>query len=364
MKKIIIIITAIIFISAISFGVYFAWKKSKEILTPPTANQQPTTNNQQQITLEKKLKIISDQEVFDFWLAANATSTEIFYINNQGQILKVKPDVEDEIISDRIISNLKAVEADNSGNKIIVKANKIEIFDIKKKIWQEINALAAGFSVDGTKVAYLENTGATAISNLIIKDLKDAKQKTTKVLSFNQYGFDLKWITSDKVLLIPKSSASYDNEIWSIDIKNKALSIFANGKGLLIDFAKDGSWGLMHSINQEGESDLKLIELNGKVKADLQFSSFPKKCLVNFAKIYCAVSLGYNTIKKPLLPDDYLKRAFYSDDRIYEVDITNNTFLEIPLNSKIAIDVYNLELSGNQLIFINRYDKKLYSLDM
>ena len=39
MKRIFIIIVVIIIFIAVGFGVYFGWKKSKEILTPPMAEQ-------------------------------------------------------------------------------------------------------------------------------------------------------------------------------------------------------------------------------------------------------------------------------------------------------------------------------------
>ena len=140
MKKIIIIISVILGIIAIVFGAYFAWKKSKEILEPPIIDQRPITDNQQQIALaEQKLKIISDQPAFYYWLTNSTTTADIFYVNQVGQILKIKEDGEDEIISDRQIDNLQSVEANKDGGKIIVKyGGNFEIYDLTKKIWQPL----------------------------------------------------------------------------------------------------------------------------------------------------------------------------------------------------------------------------------
>src|SRR3972149_4708019 len=99
MKKIIIIISVILGIIAIVFGAYFAWKK---------------------------LKIISDQPAFYYWLTNSTTTADIFYINQVGQILKIKEDGDDEIISDRQIDNLQSVEANKDGGKIIVKHGSFE----------------------------------------------------------------------------------------------------------------------------------------------------------------------------------------------------------------------------------------------
>lgn len=49
MKKTIIIII-ILGIVAMVLGVYFAWKKSRQVLVPPVSNQRPTTNNLQPTT--------------------------------------------------------------------------------------------------------------------------------------------------------------------------------------------------------------------------------------------------------------------------------------------------------------------------
>ena len=108
MKKIIIIISVILGIIAIAFGAYFAWQKSKDILEPPIAEQSPILDTASKIIEQQKLKIISDQPAFYYWLTiATSSQNEIFYINQIGQILKIKEDGEDEIISDRQIENLQ-----------------------------------------------------------------------------------------------------------------------------------------------------------------------------------------------------------------------------------------------------------------
>ncbi len=366
MKKIIIIISVILGIIAIVFGAYFAWKKSKEILEPPIIDQRPIIDNQQQITLaEQKLKIISDQPAFYYWLTNSTTTADIFYINQVGQILKIKEDGDDEIISDRQIDNLQSVEANKDGGKIIVKHGSFEIYDLAKKIWQPLqNVSAAAFSPDGTKIAYLENTSANStLSNLTTKDLINAKLKPVKIISLNQVDFDLNWISANKIILTPKSSNLVEAEAWQIDIKKKTISPFANGDGLMINFAKDGSWGLKFSIDFQKKLKLELIDSSGVSKANLGFSALPNKCLVTLSNIYCAISESYNTIKAPALPDDYFKKAVYFSDKIYQIGINENNFSAVFSETLPIIDAANFEISNNKLFFINRYDNKIYSLE-
>ena len=224
-KKIFIIITVLFIFTAIVFGVYFAWKKSKEILEPPAINR-PAIDYNLPVTTSTapKLEAISDQPVFGYWLL-NSTSSpeaEIFYLNQSGQILKAK-DGDDEIVSDREIKNLQAYKANGGGSKVLVKSGFLsvpifEIFNLETKVWQSLeNISAADFSPDGTKIAYLSGQN----SDLIIKDLIDKKQKTTKIMSFNQVDFDLKWLTLDKILLISNPSALIRGEIWEVNIKKR-----------------------------------------------------------------------------------------------------------------------------------------------
>ncbi|MCL5004873.1 MAG: hypothetical protein M1170_02950, partial [Patescibacteria group bacterium] len=204
MKKTFIIIGAVVGIIAIGVGVYFAYKKSKEILTPGAGvDQEGELGTAPQELAGGKIKIISDQPVFDYWatggplvfiqdqtsktisvVAKTATSTQpaatsslvslekqVFYFTKSGQIFMAK-DGEDEMVSDRIFENLQKIEANNDGLMVLVKygsltSPQIELFSLVSKMWQPLEKVsAATFSPDGRKIAYLEN-GARLASNLM-----------------------------------------------------------------------------------------------------------------------------------------------------------------------------------------------------
>ena len=161
-----------------------------------------------------------------------------------------------------------------------------------------------------------------------------------------------------------KPSSSINSDIWEINLKTKALKIFASDKGLMVNFAKDNSIGLKFSVNERREGTLRLIGNSGAIMANLNFLTLSDKCSVNLSKIYCAVPQSYNMIKEPVLPDDYLKRAVYSNDFIYELDLEKNELLPVFEENKQPIDAMNLELIGDKLFFINRYDNRLYRLEL
>ena len=369
MKKPIFILVVIMIIAAVGFGVYFGWKKSKEILTPSSDNQQFVIDNQQFSTStipKPKLRIVSDQPVFDYFISR---SSDIFYITSQGHIFKVN-EKEDELISDKNIENIIDVKADKNGAMIIVKygnfnSPKVDVFDIEKKVWQSIgnnSVSAADFSPDSLKIIYAEKKDS-GISDLMTKDLNLAKPKTIKIMSLFYLPFDLQWVNTDNILLISAPSAGYVGEIWQLDLKTKAVKIFANSFGLMLKWPIGGDSGLLFN---SAKNQISLIDSNAKKKADIEILTLPDKCFVNSAMIYCAVMQNYSDIlPKPALPDDYFKKAFYSIDKIYAIGIVDNSSEIILSDEELPIvDAVNLSLSGNNLLFINRYDNRIYSLDL
>ncbi len=72
-----------------------------------------------------------------------------------------------------------------------------------------------------------------------------------------------------------------------------------------------------------------------------------------------------------VLPDDYWKKKIYTADSIYTIPLSSEDQrplgIALPLfisSDELTIDADQLEVVGNKLYFINRYDNKLYSLDI
>ena len=393
MKKTIIIISVILGILAMAVGVYFAWKKSRELLVPPVI-QQPAAGEQQLPALaERKIKILSDQPIFDYWIyrpefgvvaTSTATSTKtitrdsiVFYLNQDGLIFRVKEDAEDEAITPEPIENVQLVKFSSNGKFALIKFGDANfsgfvIFNGETKVQEFLpeNITAAAFSPDGKKIVYLQKqVGFKTASDLIVKELTGAKPKTVKILSFNQMDFDLDWILPETVILAPKPSAFSAVSAWSVDIKNKNFKplwpIDLNGLTInwSIDGRTDGKLGLQFNSGKEGNKDsLIMINEKGEKRANFDFLTLPNKCFFAEPKIYCAVPLEIP--KDTILPDDYLKKAVYFKDFLYQIDVSQNSLSEIFSAPEPIIDATRLFVSNNQLLFINRYDNRLYSLEL
>ncbi len=369
-------------------GVYFAWKKSRELLAPPAVDQRLMTDDQRlPVSVERKIKILSDQPIFDYWVADlrgsiqileadSRGNTEIFYIDQNGLIFSVK-DGEDEAVTPEPIDNIQSIKSSFDGKLALIKFGDVNfsrfvIFNSETKVQEFLpeNITAAAFSPDDKKIVYLQKqVGFKTASDLIVKELTGAKPKTSKILSFNQMDFDLDWILPETVILAPKSSAFSAVSAWSVDIKNKIFKplwpIDLNGLMInwSIDGRTDGKLGLRFNSGKEGSKDsLIMINEKGEKRANFDFLTLPNKCFFAEPKIYCAIPL--EVPKKTILPDDYLKKAVYFKDFLYQIDISQNSLSEIFSASEPIVDAVNLRILDNKLLFINRYDSRLYSLEL
>jgi hypothetical protein len=391
-------------IIAMAVGVYFAWKKSRELLVPPVVQQPAAGEQQLPASAERKIKILSDQQIFDYWVyrpefgvvatstiiksatstISTATSTKtiardsiVFYLNQDGLIFKVKEDAEDEAITPEPINNFQSIKSSFGGKFALIKFGDADflgfvIFNGETKVQEFLpeNITAAAFSPDGKKIVYLQKqVGFKTASDLIVKELTGAKQKTTKILSFNQMDFDLDWILPEIVILTPKPSTFSAVLAWSVDIKNKTFKPLwpIDLSGLMINWSvdgrTDGKLGLQFNSGKEGNKDsLIMINEKGEKRANFDFLTLPNKCFFAEPKIYCAVPLEIP--KDTILPDDYLKKAVYFKDFLYQIDVNQNSLSEIFSASEPIIDATRLSISGNRLLFINRYDGRLYNLEL
>ena len=97
----------------------------------------------------------------------------------------------------------------------------------------------------------------------------------------------------------------------------------------------------------------------------IKFITLPDKCVITSpTQMYCAIPRDQDAFAKLTLPDDYMKREAYVSDGIYQIDIANNGIRAIYEEDIRAIDAINLTVLEDRIVFVNRYDRKLYSLTL
>lgn len=330
-----------------------------------TSTQQTTLITETKITnevSEAQLSLKIDEPILNYW--TDKTTGSVYFINQSGEIIKI---ANEQMVyaSAQTLENLNSIKISPDGTKILAVFNypnrpTISIYDNTNNNWQPVSvyAISAAWSPDSKKIAYLEDAGETG--SLKIIDL--TTQKINEVVKISIKDGDLEWINPDEITIKDqKPSADLPSSLWKIKISDKTWKkALENVYGLDIAWSKTEDFGLMLS-NINRKPILNLIDKTGNNLTALSFITIPEKCVIENKKIYCGVPRG---LKEGLnLPDDYFKRNVYFEDDIFLFDLSNGTASVIFSNKETPIDAYNLQVKDErELLFINRYDDKLYSL--
>jgi hypothetical protein len=136
--------------------------------------------------------------------------------------------------------------------------------------------------------------------------------------------------------------------------------------GLSVKWAANGTLGVKWSANV-----LSAIDANNRTLASLSIKTLPNKCTFTELRIYCSAPSDQLNMPVSVLPDNYLKKAVSFIDDVYLVSLLDLGRSSELLADKIfdyaitgyEIDADHLEVQGDdRLLFINRFDNKLYEL--
>lgn len=359
-KKYLKILTIIIILIAIGFGVYYFFKKSPAgqnflgVIFPGTFKAGEEIGGQP--IAGAKLQALTQDPIFDYWI--NSKTGNIYYLSPVGQVIRISGGQE-EVVNSQTLSRLNQLTASPDGTLAIAKFNypnfqTFSIFNTVTNSWQPLPAgtIAAAWSPT-QEIAYLDAKS--------LKTLNLANQKTVEILKLTQKEAELYWRPDSKILLTNSlSSSELESQIWSINLANKTIAPFLNETGLAIKWSLDGKFGLrLKTVNRTPL--LGLIDENGQALAELTFVTLPSKCLIKEKKIYCAVPK--NLPERISLPENYYKKAVYFEDSFYLIDLNTGGVSTI-FNPELPIDAEHLELDNGRLYFKNRLDDKLYSLTL
>ncbi len=339
MRRFLLIVIIIVIVVAGGWLGYLVWQKlnGAEVIVNPQSN---IKTEQKTINSSSSLQQITEIGIANFW--ANASSDEIFLINYDGSIEKIaaldgraSPNkIGREKLTDNGLKNIFQVIPSPDGSKALIN---LTIFDTGTNLWTSLPSGAtaaawdpsAGHStqrvsdsmssgqvpsinsgqvpsinsgqVPSTKIAYLTNDG---LYNLNLKD-----GKTSLILKLNNRDWQIEWPNINEVYLKSRLTSVLNQEVWKVNLKDKTIT------------------------------------------RSTATSSF--KCF-NF---YCAKPT--NQVIDNLFLDNYFKRKVYTNDSFYF-----GAKLILRADEGSPIDAIGLTLYKDKLLFINRYDQKLYSLDL
>ena len=369
-KKWIIGISIALGVVVLGVAAYFAWQNRAKIAQVVPELEGGGTIAPVEKTV-KKMQVISSREVTSYWVTKDATSSAIFYLDQTGNIIKI--DASGVETADTIgLKNALDIVPAPSGNWLFAKlstSGDAAIYDMVKgartRDFIGIDAAAWG-AEDGKLATIITGTDTGSIKpRIVVEDLKNAKVAASTVLSFGLQGFDLQWPQKDSLFLTQKPSADYISDMWKVDIKTKQLSKFLSDRGLMVQWSPMGDRALKFTTTEGRGHKLAIIDNTGAELMTLRFVTMPDKCVMTTsAQMYCAIPRDQESLSHMILPDDYLKRNVYFKDGIYQIDLANNGIKTIFEDEDPIIDATDLSVLNDKILFINRYDKKLYSLNI
>lgn len=367
MKKVFYIIILLIVIAILVTGGYLIWR----FFLKPEQKEIQLLEGVGGIGAVAKL---SEDTIFDYWI--NKNTDEVYYVAEDGKIYKISPSGEKQDTGSKATGNLSYIKPSSSGSLLLIAFDypispTFAIYNASNKTWQALprGTVAAAWDPNSdNRLVYLKDNGT--ISRLYLFTLSDGRSR--EILKLTQKDLDLDWVSNNLIYFKERPSSEVASSLWAYNIENNSLKIVTEEFGLMTKWLDKGSAalklsnGLLTIVNSENET-LTLLDL----------VSLPSKCAATekIVEIYCAApdfsKISLSFIQR--LPDSYLKKEVYFNDTIYllpieTVGVTEVFNVKAPIADRTSegnlIDADRLEIANGKLYFINRYDRKIYNIDI
>lgn len=206
-------------------------------------------------------------------------------------------------------------------------------------------------NINSIAIANADGTLAKSILNTRLKDVR------------------LQWVTDDKIIISTAPSGLAQNILYYINPeKPKLIKVLSGIYGLTSEWSYDGSKFIFSQTNKDGANlTLRSADSSGVNVLNTKIATLPEKCV--FSKdslsVYCAEPTELP--KNIIMPDDYYKKTFSSNDRLWKIDLeTNKKDLVYQFGENINFDLSDLILTKDEkyLYFINRTNGFLYRLEL
>lgn len=417
MKKVLLIFVFILIIAALGVGGYYLRSQQESATSPTqttntlppaqtagnqtfTTQQTSTTQNQLVGAIEgSKLNIVSQSQALDYFVDKGSGA---FILQPDGQVIRMSGG-KAESLSNVPLANITSASFSSDGKRIAAYAsdslsgNKIRTFDTEKKIWSLFPNVAQSFSwsPDSHKIAYISQSGGT--NTVYIADVDNSRAKLIEVAKIRGEDITISWPVPSTIFLGDKPNSAWNSSLWSLNISKKTISsILTDLPGLETTWGSSTtqSMGLAFSSGTNGNGGkLQLINQDGKRLQTFDFITFPSKCAFYdkpvpqdsarppssavstssktatptpkfFLTLVCAVPRDGDALNNSPLPDAYLKKALFTSDDFFEINVSTGEFRSVFSDSSKNLDADNVKIFNQSVFFINRYDKKVYSIGL
>ncbi len=327
-----------------------------------TGTSSATTSAVSAPTLTK----ISDHDVFYYWVDPQTSDVE--YLGTDGEVWSAR-NGGDVSNSQQTVSALRSAEVYQNGQEVLVSfgdpiSPQWAIYNAVDKTWhslpQSIENATWGAN-QNQLIALVKNIDSYSLSYV---DLTK-NPPVFKVIANNFYFHDAIFTFSSPGTLIitERPSNTYQGSVWELNLKTLSLNMLLEPQnGLFAEPSRDGSL-----IYETANGTTSVINTSTLQPSNLPFPSLPNKCDLSAdassSNIYCFSP--ENLTQSVTMPDDYLMKAFYTIDILYNYQFASGNTRAVILSGAPGvpmIDATEVVSSGNNIYFVNRYDQSLYQL--
>jgi hypothetical protein len=391
-RRILILIGVILVLCILAVGFYFLFsQKSASTTTSGTTGTLPLTGNQTvgttsgsessstANTLAKSFGVISNEPVLSYFITP---ANVVDIIQPDGEIDQITNGTM-TVLNSLQIQNIISASFSYDGAKILVtfgdpSNSQTSIFDIASKAWTPMPAgwSSPTWSPSDYRIAYT-TASANHIETFATVDVSHPKNQPVVLASLHAEDLSLAWPIKNQIIIQTKPSIVVNGSAWLLNAQNNTITpITLNALGL------ETLWGgitpgtstpmaLQFSVtNTDGENNplLSIMDYSGNTIQKLKFLSLPSKCdfsiTTSTSYLYCAVPRDQIDFSEAALPDNYNQLALFTADDIYRINLSTGMTDTLFSDSSQNFDVSNVSFENNTLFFVNRYDQKLYGIQL
>jgi len=390
----ILIIAIVVLLLIVCVGLYFLFFGSRATTINTQSNNQtgslPNVGNQSNpvaasstasagSSLAKSFGMISNEPVLDYFVNAANTVTAI---EPSGKIVQIT-NGQVSAINTILVQNIISASFSYNGAKILVSFGdpadpQTSVFNVASSTWMP---LAAGlqsptWSPSDYRIAYYTANVSQGTEAFATIDASKVKPAPTALITLHAQNLAIAWPIKNQLVLSTRPSSYVPGSVWMFSLQNLTLAPVAletpgldmlwSSTPMELEFSSGGA-GLGGSV--------ALTDSSGNVLQQLKFATLPSKCLFATASstapatdtipyLYCGVPRDTDTFSISHLPDDYNQMALFTSDDIYRVNLQNGTIDPAFNDQTQNLDVSNMKFFNSTLFFVNRYDQKLYGIQL